>query len=288
MVHSTLSEIVSPMVHGGYMLDLPFDSDFGPLCSDDDDLSWMSPPSSPERDDSPDLFGSCPLDQVVLSRGTDKVEEMCWDSIFDPLQDEAVRAVKQDGIIDMAAVLDSVMWDGSDSDDSGPPPLRSVWGGSASCSSDAHMQALMDECMSSDDDIGISDGEFVRPKRAKRAQQPAVAAVCAIQAKKAKLAAIRQQSSAPMFSPDTPEGKRHTHNVLERKRREDLKVSYQNLRLQVPELSGAERAPTGQILIKAAEYIARLKAEEQDLAAQLAAARAQNANLRRLQRGVVS
>lgn len=52
---------------------------------------------------------------------------------------------------------------------------------------------------------------------------------------------------------EEPENKRQTHNVLERKRRNDLKRSYQNLRIQLPNLSDQSRAPTGHILIKAAE-----------------------------------
>jgi hypothetical protein len=54
-------------------------------------------------------------------------------------------------------------------------------------------------------------------------------------------------------SGDEPESKRKTHNVLERKRRNDLKRSYQSLRKQLPNLSDQSRAPTGHILIKAAE-----------------------------------
>jgi len=61
---------------------------------------------------------------------------------------------------------------------------------------------------------------------------------------------------------DEPESKRKSHNVLERKRRNDLKKSYQELRMQLPNLVDNVRAPTGHILTKAVEYIQELKAEE--------------------------
>eukprot|EP00038_Savillea_parva_P024562 m.44377 g.44377 ORF g.44377 m.44377 type:complete len:295 (+) comp6516_c0_seq1:238-1122(+) len=61
---------------------------------------------------------------------------------------------------------------------------------------------------------------------------------------------------------DEPESKRKSHNVLERKRRNDLKKSYQELRLQLPNLAENSRAPTGHILTKAVEFIEQLKAEE--------------------------
>lgn len=61
---------------------------------------------------------------------------------------------------------------------------------------------------------------------------------------------------------DEPESKRTSHNVLERKRRNDLKRSYQALRMQLPTLVDNARAPTGHILIKAVEFIEELKTEE--------------------------
>lgn len=61
---------------------------------------------------------------------------------------------------------------------------------------------------------------------------------------------------------DEPENKRKSHNVLERKRRNDLKKSYQELRLQLPHLAENARAPTGHILTKAVEFIEELKLQE--------------------------
>lgn len=87
-------------------------------------------------------------------------------------------------------------------------------------------------------------------------------------------------SSQDMSRSDDPEAKRLTHNVLERRRRNDLKNSYQQLRVMIPTLEDNERAPTGQILIHAVDHITALKGEEQCLLAELAAARAENDRLR--------
>lgn len=81
---------------------------------------------------------------------------------------------------------------------------------------------------------------------------------------------------------EDPESRRHTHNVLERKRRNDLKNSYQLLREQLPALEENDRAPTGQILLHAVEYIDMLNESERDLLQQLAAARLQGQRLRAL------
>lgn len=56
-------------------------------------------------------------------------------------------------------------------------------------------------------------------------------------------------------------GKRTQHNVLERKRRTDLKMSFFRLRDAVPELEGQERAPKVVILRKAANYIHHLNSD---------------------------
>jgi hypothetical protein len=80
---------------------------------------------------------------------------------------------------------------------------------------------------------------------------------------------------------EDPEMKRHTHNVLERKRRNDLKTSYNALRAQIPGLIDNDRAPTGQILSHAVDFIVALQVEDEDLQAGLALLRADNERLRR-------
>jgi len=79
---------------------------------------------------------------------------------------------------------------------------------------------------------------------------------------------------------ENPESRRRIHNVLERKRRNDLKSSYEELRECIPELENSDRAPTGQILAKAVDLIAELQEEDQKIQAAIAALRIENERLR--------
>lgn len=74
---------------------------------------------------------------------------------------------------------------------------------------------------------------------------------------------------------------RATHNVLERKRRNDLKLKFQKLRDCVPELKDNERAPKVSILRKSWEYISHIKQEEIKLLAELEKQKKMNAGLLR-------
>lgn len=71
------------------------------------------------------------------------------------------------------------------------------------------------------------------------------------------------------------DSKRLTHNVLERKRRNDLKASYQELRENIPELAHQERAPTAQILSKGVEFIEFLKKNDSSMMAAITSLRAE-------------
>ena len=84
------------------------------------------------------------------------------------------------------------------------------------------------------------------------------------------------------MSDDEPESKRKSHNVLERKRRNDLKMSYQALRVEVPAVATNERAPPGHILIESWKYIEQLKKEEQELVAAIAVERLRKQQLSQL------
>ena len=64
---------------------------------------------------------------------------------------------------------------------------------------------------------------------------------------------------------EDPECKRNVHNVLERKRRNDLKYSFQVLRDSIPDLKGSERAPKVAILRKATDCILNLRSEQERL-----------------------
>ena len=77
------------------------------------------------------------------------------------------------------------------------------------------------------------------------------------------------------------DGKRTQHNVLERKRRNDLKYSFLTLRDHVPELHAQERAPKVTILKMAAEHIHALSREEKTLASEVERQRTRREHLQR-------
>ena len=66
-------------------------------------------------------------------------------------------------------------------------------------------------------------------------------------------------SSRNSSDSEDSEGRRAQHNVLERKRRNDLKSSFHILRDHIPELNSQERAPKVVILKKATDYIWSLR-----------------------------
>ena len=73
---------------------------------------------------------------------------------------------------------------------------------------------------------------------------------------------VKRESNSDV---EDTESKRTVHNVLERKRRNDLKSSFQTLRLCIPELKEVERSPKVSILKKAKDYIESLNEEEERL-----------------------
>lgn len=72
---------------------------------------------------------------------------------------------------------------------------------------------------------------------------------------------------------------RATHNVLERKRRNELKLRFQYLRDSIPDLSGNDRAPKVAILQNAYSYILQLQTEERGLLEQLTLQKNRNEEL---------
>lgn len=135
-------------------------------------------------------------------------------------------------------------------------------------SSPLFMDLFAAEDMTSDDDI-------FRELSGKR-KAPTMESV---DAKKAKARQTRDALTAEtqlrLLGANTSgtDSKRITHNVLERKRRNDLKASYQELRESIPELALQERAPTAQILSKSVEYIDFLKKNEASMMAAITALR---------------
>lgn len=88
-----------------------------------------------------------------------------------------------------------------------------------------------------------------------------------------------RQTSEEEEEEEDIESKRATHNVLERKRRNDLKFSFHTLRDELPDVKENERAPKVVILRQGAEYIEKLKAEEIKLAAELEKVKKRNQEL---------
>lgn len=77
-----------------------------------------------------------------------------------------------------------------------------------------------------------------------------------------------KETQDPQDKLEGPECKRNVHNVLERKRRNDLKYSFQVLRDSVPDLKGSERAPKVAILKKATDCIHNLRNDDESLTKQ--------------------
>lgn len=75
-------------------------------------------------------------------------------------------------------------------------------------------------------------------------------------------------------------GKRTQHNVLERKRRNDLKYSFFKLRDTVPELMQQERAPKVVILKKATDHIHELTSKQNRMLSDLEKQKQRNEQLK--------
>ncbi len=78
-----------------------------------------------------------------------------------------------------------------------------------------------------------------------------------------------KHSSRNSSDSEDSEGRRAQHNVLERKRRNDLKSSFGTLKDKIPELQTQERAPKVMILNKATDYVYTLQTREQQLISEL-------------------
>ncbi|XP_039381012.1 myc proto-oncogene protein isoform X2 [Mauremys reevesii] len=77
-----------------------------------------------------------------------------------------------------------------------------------------------------------------------------------------------RKCSSPRTSDTEENDKRRTHNVLERQRRNELKLSFFALRDQIPEVANNEKAPKVVILKKATEYVLSIQTDEHRLIAE--------------------
>nr|AAA42390.1 myc protein [Avian carcinoma virus] len=77
-----------------------------------------------------------------------------------------------------------------------------------------------------------------------------------------------RKCSSPRTSDSEVNDKRRTHNVLERQRRNELKLSFFALRDQIPEVANNEKAPKVVILKRATEYVLSIQSDEHRLIAE--------------------
>ena len=117
------------------------------------------------------------------------------------------------------------------------------------------------------------------PKRIKRELSlPDLKSAC----KKLSVARDNNNSRNQSDSDDFCEGgKRTQHNVLERKRRNDLKYSFFTLRDNVPDLNDKDKAPKVLILKKAADHILELRRQDAQLTKELTVVRDRHEALRK-------
>nr|AAA42406.1 gag-myc fusion protein [Avian myelocytomatosis virus] len=77
-----------------------------------------------------------------------------------------------------------------------------------------------------------------------------------------------RKCSSPRTLDSEENDKRRTHNVLERQRRNELKLRFFALRDQIPEVANNEKAPKVGILKKATEYVLSIQSDEHRLIAE--------------------
>jgi len=76
------------------------------------------------------------------------------------------------------------------------------------------------------------------------------------------------------------EGRRSQHNVMERQRRNELKLSLHGLRDCLPSLHTQDKAPKVVILAHATNYVSELQAEDHRLTAEIKDLRSKNRSLK--------
>lgn len=119
----------------------------------------------------------------------------------------------------------------------------------------------------SDDDSSAKSLKMKVPKKKGRRPNPIdLSALKPAKVRKNSASSLPSTPSSPCSSPVEGETvKRDSHNVSERQRRRDLKVSFQKLRLCIPAVAEDPRVHTGQILKQAIDFIRHLQQEEAKL-----------------------
>ncbi|KAK1786828.1 hypothetical protein P4O66_017005 [Electrophorus voltai] len=99
-----------------------------------------------------------------------------------------------------------------------------------------------------------------------RSEQPSVKRFkCESSGRGLKPTSHHRKCSSPKTSDCEDNDKRRTHNVLERQRRNELKMSFFALRDEIPDVANNEKAAKVVILKKASEFIISMQAEEKRL-----------------------
>ncbi|XP_040001896.1 transcriptional regulator Myc-B-like [Xiphias gladius] len=113
--------------------------------------------------------------------------------------------------------------------------------------------------------INIHQHNYAAPQPAAPCKQPAVKRA------KSEIAclALRQSGGRRCWSPrsdgEDTDDKRRTHNVLERQRRNELKMSFLALRDEIPAVANNDKAAKVVILKKATEFIVEIREDERRL-----------------------
>ncbi|KAK2822889.1 hypothetical protein Q5P01_022954 [Channa striata] len=113
--------------------------------------------------------------------------------------------------------------------------------------------------------INIHQHNYAAQQPSAPHEQPALKRVRS----EATCASLKQSSGRTCWSPrsdsEDSEDRRRTHNVLERQRRNELKMSFLALRDEVPAVAKNDKAAKVAILKKATEFIVELKKDERRL-----------------------
>ncbi|NXE89598.1 MYC protein, partial [Menura novaehollandiae] len=115
--------------------------------------------------------------------------------------------------------------------------------------------------------VNIHQHNYAAPPSTK-AEYPAAKRLRLDSGRVLKQISNNRKCSSPRTSDTEENDKRRTHNVLERQRRNELKLSFFALRDQIPEVAHNEKAPKVVILKKATEYVLSIQSDEHRLIAE--------------------
>ncbi|NXL74612.1 MYC protein, partial [Leptocoma aspasia] len=115
--------------------------------------------------------------------------------------------------------------------------------------------------------VNIHQHNYAAPPSTK-AEYPAAKRLRLDSGRVLKQISNNRKCSSPRTSDSEENDKRRTHNVLERQRRNELKLSFFALRDEIPEVANNEKAPKVVILKKATEYVLSIQSDEHRLIAE--------------------